>query len=1048
MPVPNSLQNSLLWPIHVKGAIIRHSPAGDPKIEKVYHAALEDGRFLERNLGDANNWIAEKKKDLLEKVSMYAQLVSVGTDAQLPLHPRRFKLAADVINILKEINKFQTEIIGLISALTHNVGVLQSMEQNILQMIQANLNSVANLIHEVCNWGLPDLPAIPNFFSDTLWNWNGFNFFPLAAFQPHVGFDFNFAFNQCVIHIPNINIFRNYPSTVQTYSGLTYGTPFFVPPLGGIIPNTGQNLSDPNFVAQLQQNTGTPVFGPTFNPNSSMLGSLPDASTIISNYQLPAQTYQDNILTLVPDTRSLVIEPTDPDYNNPDLVTRQADEAKALAHFVTLKAVVASNYDLYLTSAWIYFLNSTRTGRIGNWLPNLEQIFVEVFQPSINVLTTTPVPYNNFTGTVRNTPTDIPFVDLVKSLPNALLQNLLWKLSYVEAGMLGYPRTKDWDAAADPIFLSTFTGSDLDYATTPIDPVLATVILGQDTAEFPVFCQFPTSFNTTMNATIAQATLDIQNTPGYKSPHPQYRFVYDQFAQSKMVDRFSQFWREFNNNVVVFLAQDPYLVGQAASYEATLNAAVNPLADPTPYQALQLDAATRNRAWVRGTPLLNIPKAPVVTYSNSTLPDQNNNGWAGLALNAEAFLSRPDIQGQPIPVQLAMLRTNLSYASIQKFSQDMQAEVAQQISQAQTIIASFGELGFHVTANTVVTTVPVGPAGIAISFDSSVPPNDFDYTNNVTTLAPGLFTIQAAGQYAIAGQFNWGSGAQGLRIVTITQNGTPIFSQETDPVVGPVTEQFTTNGFFNVGDIVQVVASTDLGVSTTIGAGSFFTMMQTDTNAPIPTPAGNNASTRQFTAGENFTSLTAVSIRGDGDIIPVNPSVIDITNVSLTTNIVTITAVNKYFPGDYVIVSGLTTATFLNGQLLLLTGASPTQFTAAFVHANYPSTPDTGQAQQAIDASGKLLAPFVDGVSTTTGVLGNSVNVATNYGGTFQVTGATFTVGGLLYVKPDGSLTQDFNSLITGVFGAIFWVICVGRAATVDTFIFEPHIPIRKTDVL
>jgi hypothetical protein len=67
-----------------------------------------------------------------------------------------------------------------------------------------------------------------------------------------------------------------------------------------------------------------------------------------------------------------------------------------------------------------------------------------------------------------------------------------------------------------------------------------------------------------------------------------------------------------------------------------------------------------------------------------------------------------------------------------------------------------------------------------------------------------------------------------------------------------------------------------------------------------------------------------------------------ITNVALTSNIVTLTTANAWKVGDLLMPSALVTATFLNGQILAVVTASATQITAAFVHANYGSAADTG----------------------------------------------------------------------------------------------------------
>jgi hypothetical protein len=77
-----------------------------------------------------------------------------------------------------------------------------------------------------------------------------------------------------------------------------------------------------------------------------------------------------------------------------------------------------------------------------------------------------------------------------------------------------------------------------------------------------------------------------------------------------------------------------------------------------------------------------------------------------------------------------------------------------------------------------------------------------------------------------------------------------------------------------------------------------------------------------------------------------NMGVAPITNVALTSNVVTITAANNFTMGQVVYLNGLTTATFLNGTAvqILSTGLSTSQFEAAFTHADYASAADTGTA--------------------------------------------------------------------------------------------------------
>ena len=1039
MGLPQNLKNAEMWPIKAKGKVTRLNPLGDPKVEHFYHKALEPGRHLETSLGDANNMLAERKREVLARIALLLDVNKVAVNAQYGKHGRRILLAANSIAFLKEIASFQSEIVGLIAAVTQNIGMLQSMEQNMTRMVQANLNAIANILNNICNWGLPDLPAIPNFFSDTIWQWNGFNFFPLASFQPHIGFDKNFAFNQCVIHAPNLDIFRNYPSTVQTYSGLQYGTSAFVPPLDGA------------------------VFGSNFNSNSSMLGSVPDPNTITNDYQMPAQTYQDNIVSIVPATRDNVVEPGDADYSNPDLAVRQPKLRTSLVHFVTLQQIVASNFDPNLTAEWLFYLGGARTGRGGVWIQNFQAVYNALVAPSVSYLTQHDVPWNSGALAV---PVAIPLIDTLKNATNQL--NLLWKLSYVEASLLGYTRTKDWDGGADLSYLNDFTKADLDYRVTTIDPtVTATMVLGADTAQFPVVCTFPAAIAAILTEVIIKATADILNALKFQSPHPQFRFTYNSFAVAVEVDRFTQFWREFNSNLQVLLVQDPYLVGFTTTYKESLDSAVNPLGDPTIYSLLKTDVASRSRTWTPGTPLLTIPVAPNIKFTSNTSPTNTNNGWSGNDLDAVAFLSRPDIQGQPIPVQIAMLRTNLSYAGISRWQDAMLAEIQSQLAIAAETIVNSGSIGFQVeiTAADVPypQVVPVG-SDLQLAFDKI----DFDITGNVVN--PTTFVIQSAGAYAVVGEIVWDSGLIGVRTVTIYQNGNAILSVSTNQETGPITLPLSYSGEFALGDEVVVKVSHSLGLDQNVLAGSMFSMVQqsSDTFVP-PLASGSETSdnTSIFVAGDtttqdyhtvspvhaqqvSFSPLPiVVHIDGNGKVVPLDPTTVifdhpfTISSISGDgTNWTVITSgAHGLNPGDS--VSILDTANF-NGTFVLIAPTSGSSFTIA-------NTSNSGS----IETSGTVLAgnvvfPFADGIildnavnGSTVVTPGDTVDTGIRYGGVFQIPAGLpvlpLTKGGLIYARPGGVITQDYDLLITQV----QWIVCVGRAATTDTFIWEPHVPQR-----
>ena len=116
-------------------------------------------------------------------------------------------------------------------------------------------------------------------------------------------------------------------------------------------------------------------------------------------------------------------------------------------------------------------------------------------------------------------------------------------------------------------------------------------------------------------------------------------------------------------------------VGRYRAYEASLDSAIDALGDPSAYSTVKTDANSRSRAWTPGSPLLRIPVAPVVVYSNaSASADPDSNGWPGGVLDPVAYLGRPDIQGQSIPVQMAMLGCNEAASNLMRLKNTVQQQ--------------------------------------------------------------------------------------------------------------------------------------------------------------------------------------------------------------------------------------------------------------------------------------------------------------------------------------------------------------------------------------
>jgi hypothetical protein len=1195
-------QTALLWPIKAKGAVNRLQPLNDPAISEFYQNSMEQGRFLESSIADANLWILQKKTLLNEYLTSYTHMNQLAVDGKLGHHARVPKYIADSISILQTAKRLQQEIVSLNNAVNGNITKILAIEQSMTNMVQTANNSLANLLNNICNWGIPGLPSIPNLFPDAIWNWNGFEFSPLALFstlRSNTNFNFNFTFKDCGFGPTATSaLFVTDPLSTQTYSGLVYGSANYNPPLSGSITPASQDLTDPAFVAQMQGTTASAVYSPSFNPNVNMLGASPDPHFIISNFQMPAATYVADIVSITPQTRNSTVFLTDPDYSNPNLAVRQPALQKSLAHNINLAQIVASNFDPFVVSEWLIYLNLTRNGRGGVWIPNFQAIYSQYLQPSIGGLLTLTVPWNdvlpgtanffwngtwvagnsyvpgdivvfngvNYLALVNNTglepdknPTSwgsvpagtvysnapvIPFITTLQSLTKNQLNHLLWQLSYIEASLLGYTRNSNFDAYQDNSYLTGPTGNSLDYSPTTITTAQSALVLGQGVAEFPVPITFPSAMSNTLNQVIVIATANINNDVHYQSPRLANRFTYNQFAQATPVDRFSQFWRDFATNLNTFLAQDPFLLQFAITYPEILDGALDPLASTAnraAFASLLADVASRNRSWQPGTPLPNIPIQPITGLTNNSTPNVNTNGWTlpPTDLDPVAFLARPDIIVLPIPVQIAMLRTNLSYAGVNKWAQQMSASISNQLAVANSILAATQQIGFEVqinqdpitatsvtgnvlrvlavnsyqpgdnvlingtaetflngsivvvltasatqftanftnpnynnptdTGTTGLVTFTPASASTPINFDTI----EFDFTGNVTNR--DTFTIQSAGNYTGFGQvvflapatggsgfggnfgvnFGVGSTPSGVYTVVVTQNGTPIASASSDPTQSaPLTLMFSFIGTFAHGDVVQVVASHNFPNTQVVNSNSFFGMTQSQIATPQTGPTtGNDTVTFNVgtlpawyvaAVGTTVPPGTAVFIQTDGTVAPIDPLVPAITNISITSNVVTVTTTGHHFKtGDLVVFSGVGTAAFLSGQAVtvLPAGLTTTVFTANFTHADYASAPDTGSVLYAIDASGAVLAPFPDGITTSAAIAGQPIQVATNYGEAFAGTGLTFSTGGLIYAGLNGAITQNYTLLASQV----GWIIVLGRADTGSSFIFEPHIPTRTT---
>ncbi|HEX8711218.1 MAG TPA: hypothetical protein VF730_05045 [Terracidiphilus sp.] len=150
------------------------------------------------------------------------------------------------------------------------------------------------------------------------------------------------------------------------------------------------------------------------------------------------------------------------------------------------------------------------------------------------------------------------------------------------------------------------------------------------------------------------------------------------------------------------------------------------------------------------------------------------------------------------------------------------------------------------------------------------------------------------------------------------------------------------------GELVTVTNTTNAGgalnvANVTIVSASGGSPGNFQVNVPVVTagPASEPSSAHAVTAGTLFTfDPGALTLGSMTSPIFGNNSPISITAWSITSNVVTFTAANSLSAGNSVNLSGFATATFFNGQtvVVLATGLSGTQFEANFTHADGSGT--------------------------------------------------------------------------------------------------------------
>ena len=757
----------------------RNEFPGKSNIEGVQHELLKDGAMLERNIGDAVMWVKDGIKDLEDKVKAWVRLQLASASAEPSIAGRIIACIIAIVTFVKDMIDFIKDVIGLIQAVVAIIGFMQGMIASIIAMAQRILNAIATLINEICSLQLPKLPSIPNLFGNLYFD--GFKF-PKGAFKFALHFDANFAFGACHRRQIQPSIFQNYPSPVKfgmDPSGTFQESPSVTgnPPLPnalfvGDVNPAGSTLPNPPDPA-LQ-----PIFADDWTPDGGFTGALPVPTAIKAPYALTPDLFGAQILSLLPGSGPITVDENPVGTTGPGGGTTTSVYCPPLAvgdwedllqpavrafcvQEVTLDKIIPADWDVWgqnqggsgdftqplnwvVAWAWLAYVYQCRentgngnvfglslnNGRGGTWLPAFQDVYTAHVLPGYQDIVASPVPWNaamqgliKADGTMDTTgvpPWSMVFIQHLMGMVNdpAKLYQTLWKLSYVEASLLGYPRCTRWDAMAGPVaaytpvagFIDGPTGADLDYVplpTTGSAQADVTVLLdSMGKANYPSSITIPQALAVNMAQVVAWGVAEIAATPGFLAPSMANRVVYNEYAQPIQINFYSQYWKQFRANWLALLAYPqpssdmpwkPSLQSIIYNYPALLDSAVNPLTkNPGLWPAAKLDYENRYwgptlpKAWTSGSPYLPTPVIPTVVITASSaghiyiLGQGQNNGWGGVAdgtsqhnmadtgssptpvdpkqFDPQTFLARPDIQALPYNYQQQMLYLNQAYA--------------------------------------------------------------------------------------------------------------------------------------------------------------------------------------------------------------------------------------------------------------------------------------------------------------------------------------------------------------------------------------------------
>lgn len=825
-----------IFPVKVQKAITRLQPPGRPDLEERFHNSMEQGRFLERSLGDALSQLKERRQDLQEKIDQYTNMNKLATDGQFPDSIRPAKYVVDSIKIVQEIQKYTQEVLNVAKAINETIGMYQSLKQNIQGYFQERLNALATLLNEICNFNLPSLPSIPNFFGN--FTFDGFKF-PKGAFQFRLSFDKNFAYGQCRLRGGDIDIFRNYPKTMN-WNGVPTTIPVYRPPFSGQLYIGGQPANVSSITDVAYYSDFDPVTDFYTGPSGTQSG-FPNPEKIVSDYHIPLGQFIERLSSLVGITTNI-------------------------------QTIVDSNYEPNLVTAWLKLIEVNRQQRAGDWIPTFQTAYDTFIKPSIDYIETNGIVWNNKLGGSGTKAGDIniPIITMLKSGNATRVGQIIWMLTYIESSLLGFDRNKNFDIyrlqtgtdldSMVATYLSGLSGEGTDYVRYIMPSGTQTIIPLDSGGKslYPTYINVPQDLVLEINSIISRLAIEIDKQSNFISQRPKYRYVYDNFGNQTILDKYSQFWREVADNwntLISLYNSGDFNSSFILSYETTIQEYIDPLSPKSTLNTLTKDCDTRSKTWIPGAYTLPVfIQDPLELYPITTFTNPND-AWNGDELIEDKYLLRADIQGLTLNQKITMLQINRAYSVLRKSTQDMIASIDQ-------AIATVGDsaAGFKYEMESQIPSIPTSGSDITYT--------KMDFDQSGYFLDGVNFKISVSGSYTISAETDWSNTDVGVRMMTLIKNDSQVLeTKQSDPGAGPIQLILSTIADLVAGDTIKIRVSHNCLEPQTVASGYFSAAMTSTTS-------GTGGSTPPADTGSSTTGImkiTASMSVATGQCLKLNP---------------------------------------------------------------------------------------------------------------------------------------------------------------------------------